>query len=282
MQRIDVLVDEIGGVWEVGLRDLLLRHGLVGSKSDLPAYLVRNAGHVRISKSTDRSIARIVLHTGRIGARTVTTAVALVMKWKCEEFHVEVLGRLPHIQTVFGLDELVALLVYNTNEDCGLKRPKFYRASLSFERLELEPHLIYLNRMFKGWAASHGVLDDIEVGSQVFPPAQYYLAPVERGSATFDVIGDGYPTLKPLLASSLGECVSKQSDAVYGGWVAECVLEVAHYDEPVFETVEADVVLPAGDHVRSRYQRLMLPWVGHRGHVISCASITLSTFRSAT
>ena len=282
MWRSDVLVDELGSIWAAGSKDLLLKHGLVGSEANLIGYLVRNAGHIRVSRMEERSIARLVLYSGRIGANTITSALRLIQDWECDECHVEVLGLIPCLQVVRDFEELVALLVYHTGRECVLRRPKFYRSNLSLERLATESHLRHLGNMFEGWKKSHGVLEDIEADTRVFPPKQYYLAPVVRGRATFDVIADGYPTLKPLLNEALGACVSKQPDPVYGSWVAESVLEVAHYDEPLFETVEADVVLPAGDRVRSRYQRLLLPWVGHKGHVISCASVTLSTFRSAT
>lgn len=276
MQEIDIVVDDLGQVWGAQSWGLHKRHELIESKSNLVTYLVRNCGHIAVSKSKFSSSAHILLYPGRIGARVVTATMLELLKAEVETFYVEYLGNAPALQLVSDPDELVALLVYNTNDDCRLKRQKFFREPLSFQRLT-RTDLRNLRRAYSWWEKLHGVLDDQPAVNQALR-GQHYVALISKGKATFERVGGGYPNLKPLLSDVQGTDVSTQADQAYGNWVAQCLLQAAYQDEPVFELVEADVEVP-GRSLRSRYQRLFLPWVTPKGLMISSSSVTLSAFR---
>jgi hypothetical protein len=62
--------------------------------------------------------------------------------------------------------------------------------------------------------------------------------------------------------SMLGREIEEQPDNVYGEWLAAAYRELLQDDEsePGLQTVEAVVSVSDGRAVRTRYERLLLPW----------------------
>lgn len=276
----DLLIDEAGQIWAAGSAEIHQRFAINRSESDLTSYLIRNLGHVRVRLSNKNNDVYIAFRPGELTNKTIFTTCDLINECGCNRYIIEFVVDVPELSLVTDFEDAVAILIEsnqesvtcaNTKVEREWRRPQFFRQSLSFERLKMEPRLQRLATRHRAWSHARGRVTSTRA-KPLFEKARdrHLLARVRKDNAIFETIGEGYSSVNAGL-DLLGRRVDEHPDPAYGRWVADCMLDVIKTTEPVFELVEVTVTLPNKQPVRVRHERLLLPWAG-RGSVYVTSS----------
>ncbi|MEI9983388.1 MAG: hypothetical protein WDN69_09410 [Aliidongia sp.] len=259
---MDVLVSDSGVLWSPSGEELprppLLGPGALASAARLGA-----PSYVRLHLGTRGAC----LHIGQV---PITRACferlvwLLVMK-QVDRAIIEYHGGREEPEMLTTQQDIVARLDEIRGEAPGEPpRPAFFLERMSLERLD-ETRRLPMRAAWKAWGRARGRLSVPELNRESGRiDGGRMLLRVQRGerletNAVSDVVRSYLPCER---MSMLGRDVEEQPDGVYGEWLAAAYRELAEDETPAagLQLVEAVIATPGGRSVRTRYERLLLPW----------------------
>jgi len=259
---MDILISDTGALWSPS-GDELPRPPLLGpgALASVPRFGARY--YVRLQLRPNGAC----LHLGEV---PITRACferlvwLLVMK-QVERAIIEYPGERPEPELLTSQQDIVARLDEIRGEAPGEPaRPAFFLERMALARLE-EPRRLPMRGAWRAWGKAHGKLTVAELKRESGRvDSRRMLLRVQRDerletNAVSDVVRAYLPCER---MSMLGREVEEQPDGVYGEWLASAYRELALDDEPEpgLQLVEAVVSSSGGRAVRTRYERLVLPW----------------------
>jgi hypothetical protein len=143
-------------------------------------------------------------------------------------------------------------------------RPAFFLERMALARLS-EPQRQRMRGAWRAWGRAHGQLSVAELKREVGKVDGGRMLLRVGGderletNAVSDVVRAYLPCQR---MSMLGREVEEQPDGVYGEWLASAYRELFQDEEPEpgLQLVEAVIACAGGRAVRTRYERLLLPW----------------------
>ena len=277
---VDLMIDQKGRVWRTGSEALRNWHGLDPASGDLTSYLLRNMSYVRVRFRASMDAVTVSFRPGFVQEMTTLTLAEYLLVQCPVRFTVEILDDHPILQIAGDMEDLLAILAEQSAPGSTLKRRAYFQQPLSLARLEQDRRLATLRQRYIQWCRAKARLADVEAASLIAIPQEFSIR-AHSGQAELFEIGEGFPLPSASLGRTIGGFVHQQHDKAYGAWVSECLLAVAHEDEPCLEIVEATLCPPDRRALRIRYERLLLPWSSRAGRVVTSASVTRTIFAAA-
>jgi hypothetical protein len=283
-KQLDLVIDESGEPFYSGSTPLLRHLGGVSPDIDLTEYVVRNMGFIRLRQQDGR--VRLTLRPGKPEYSTIEGVTRLLLAQSWQRVAIERIDDLRTPEVFFDIEEVAARL-----KDLGapsahqISPSGFFNQELSLDRLKQSGHPS-LGIMLRQWRrAKPATLTPDHILARV--PA--YLQPrvtltrivgptkASRSRVVVEHIGAGIQVFDPTWAQNvIGRDLEEQPDPIYGERSARAYHEVAELGQPRLERVDAVIDVPGRPVRRSRYDRLMLPWVS-RGEVFVCGASVLRT-----
>lgn len=280
VEAFDILVDEAGAVWDAGSAELHHYHNAFGSRVDLSSYLLRNLGHVRLRLSKYGTQIYLAFRPGEMSRVTVYRACDILFKTNCNRITVEYVEDPPYLQQVFDVED-AATILHDQITEPHWRRPKYFKQTLSLERLQSEPRLANCAARYRNWLSARGRLTKKLERSLLSTAKDRHTTTKVYGSyAAFETVGLGYSQIASSESKLQGRRVGDYPDPEYGGWVNDCTLEAAFHGVPLLEMVEITVAIPAARPIRVRHERLLLPWRGRGSSYVSSTAAARVIFPS--
>lgn len=260
--NMDILVSDTGVLWSPTGEELprppLLGPGALASaaESRRPSYV-----HIRFAFSGAS------LHLGDV---PITRAcferlVWLLVTKQVERAIIQYPGERPESELLTTQQDIVARLDEIRGEAPGEPpRAAFFLERMSLARLN-EPRRLAMRAASRAWTKARGRMSVAELNREAGRIDSRRMLVRVRGverletNAVSDVIRAYLPCER---MSMLGRELEEQPDSIYGEWLAVAYRELAEdgAPEPGLQLVEAVVKAPGGKSVRTRYERLLLPW----------------------
>jgi hypothetical protein len=260
--EMDILISDAGALWSPSGHELprppLLGPGALAS---VPSH--GNHFYVRLHLGTPGAC----LHLGEV---PITRAcferlVWLLVLHQVERAIVEYPGGRAESELLTSQQDIVARLDEIRGAAPGEPpRPSFFLERMALPRLN-EKRRAAMRGAWKAWGKAQGRISVAELKREAGRvDGQRMLVRVQRDerletTAVSDVVRAYLPCER---MSMLGREVEEQPDGIYGEWLASAYRELALDDEPEagLQLVEAVVSSVGGPAVRTRYERLLLPW----------------------
>jgi hypothetical protein len=191
--------------------------------------------------------------------------VWLLVLFRVERAIIESPGERPEPELLTSSDDIVARLDEIRGAAAGeAARPAFFLQRMALDRLD-EPRRQPMHGAWRAWGKARGKLTVAELKRESGAiNGGRMLVRVRRDelletNAISDVVRAYLPCER---MSMLGREVEEQPDSVYGGWLASAYRELVQDDRPRpgLQLVEAVITRVGGRAVRTRYERLLLPW----------------------
>jgi|HubBroStandDraft_1064217.scaffolds.fasta_scaffold00482_5 hypothetical protein len=262
MDILNILISDTGELWSLSGHELP-RPPLLG-----PGALAS------VPRRGRRFYVRLqFLPTGaglHLGEVPITRAcferlVWLLVTFRVERAIVEYPGERPEPELLTSSEDIVARLDELRGAAPGEPpRAAFFLQRMALERLA-EPRRQPMHRAWREWARARGRLSVAELERESGAvDSERMLLRVRRGgrletNAVSDVVRAYLPCER---MGMLGREVEEQPDPVYGEWLASAYRDLVHDERPGagLQLVEAVVTCAGGRAVRTRYERLLLPW----------------------
>jgi hypothetical protein len=260
---MDILVSETGALWSPSGHELprppLLGPGALASASEA----VGAPNYVRL-RLTPRGAC---LHLGGlpISRACFERLVWLLVTNRVERAIVEYPGDREESELLTTQQDIVARLDEIRGAAPGEPpRPAFFLERMALARLD-EARRLPMRAAWRAWGKAHGRLTVADLNREAGRiDGGRTLLRIRRGerletNAVSDIVRAYLPCER---MSMLGREVEEQPDGIYGEWLASAYRELAEEGapEPGLQLVEAVVSSPTGRKVRTRYERLLLPW----------------------
>jgi hypothetical protein len=260
---MDILISDAGTLWSPSGHELprppLLGPGALASvpRCGAPTY-------VRLQLRPNGAC----LHLGEL---PITRAcferlVWLLVMHQVERAIVEYPGERSEPELLTSQQDIVARLDEIRGAAPGEPaRPAFFLERMALARLD-EPRRLPMRGAWRAWGRAHGKISVAELKRESGTvDGKRMLLRVQgderlETAAVSDVVRAYLPCER---MSMLGREVEEQPDGIYGDWLASAYRELVQDDEPEpgLQLVEAVVSSSAGGRtVRTRYERLLLPW----------------------
>jgi transcriptional regulator with XRE-family HTH domain len=128
------------------------------------------------------------------------------------------------------------------------------------------------------WQESRGFMSRELLADLVAAPMARRVVLLRQPSGSGQLLVEHFTTavaaLRPCQAISLvGRTLDEMPDADFGRWLAEGYAETLFYQLPRREGVLADIRAPDEKMMRSRYERLLLPWQSRRDRFVLSVSV---------
>jgi hypothetical protein len=191
--------------------------------------------------------------------------VWLLVLYRVERAIVEYPGARAEPELLTSSEDIVARLDEIRGEAAGeAARPAFFLQRMALDRLG-EPRRLPMHGAWRAWGKARGRLTVAELKHESGATnAARTLVRVQRDdrletNAVSDIVRAYLPCER---MGMLGREVEDQPDAVYGGWLASAYRELVEDGQPKpgLQLVEAVIASSGGRPVRTRYERLLLPW----------------------
>jgi hypothetical protein len=264
-----------------GSSELQKHLGYPSPDFDLIGYAIRNLGFILVS--CFRNAMRIRANLGSVARRTVASAIELTMAGDYDRFAFEVGVVAPSVEIIGNLNDAIARLEDLLEATAQHDRP----AAIVCEELSLgrlrHPKRAHLCRLIKEWKRTRGRLprhllapfEETGVAERTVLTRTYgdRGARIEFFGPRLDVFDPGWS------ARAIGLDLEDQPDPIYGIGTARGYHEVQGLERPRLELVDAVINAPGRPRLRSRYERLLLPWKAPDGTVfVSGASLLRTRF----
>jgi hypothetical protein len=265
---LSCLIDDQGKVWYAGAPDLRRRLGYPDPDFDLPAYAVRNLGYVKVRQrrgsahvSLRPSLVRPPALAGLFYHLAEAMPDRLLLSYLLRDWQHELI-RSAH-EAMLRLEDLVCA--------ASVRHPP---STYLVQRHPLAPRrhsaMESLSPLLAVWHLTSGRypdrLVDMLATLGLRERAVVHRNPAGTDRLIFDHRGTAfshYPPSWNLLA--VGRDIEDQPDRAYAARTAATYRAVLQENEPRFEAVDAVITTPGDDMLRSRYDRLILPWCGSDG-----------------
>lgn len=264
---MDILINGAGALWSPSGHELP-RPPLLGP-SALAALPGADASfHVRLHLASNGALLRL-------GEVPITRAcferlVWLLVLHRVERAIVEYPGEREEPELLTSQQDIVARLDEIRGAAPGEPpRPAFFLERMALARLD-DPRRLPMRNAWRAWGRSHGKLSVADLKREAGRvDGKRMLLRVQgderlETSAVSDVVRAYLPCER---MSMLGHEVEDQPDMIYGEWLANAYRELTQDDEPEpgLQVVEAVISSGGGKSVRTRYERLLLPWQSSGG-----------------
>jgi hypothetical protein len=279
----DVIVDDNGRVCPVGSLQFYRLFDYPGPDFNLLDYAVRNLGCIHVRRM--RGATRIRLRAQRFNHLAFEAVAALMLEWNGGRHVFDHGLDAPFMEIVANLNDALAhleqLMHISRHDEKGVS---LFSDELSLGRLRHEKRQ-GLRELIKEWKRRRGILgrDIIEpfrMASNAGPVMVVRALP--RGSrCTIEYFGPKFVFYDPCWTlSAIGRDVEEQPDRQYGEESGEVYHLTRMSEKPRLELVDAVIRAPGRAPVRSRYERLLLPWRTTTGDVfVSGTSFARARFR---
>jgi hypothetical protein len=276
---VQYVIDNEGRVWTAGSRELHRHFGYPQPDFDLVDYAVRNFGciHVRMHGTA----MRIRLSPGAIGQKAVAATARMMIDDPCDRYVFEFGMTSPYLEIVSNLNDALARLEAFRDVvelRCG---SIVVGEELSLGRLR-HPKRRQLRDLIKEWKSRRGFLTRDLLAPFQAPGlvGRTIMTRIARGGARVEYFGPRLDVYEPGWSLSVvGRYLCEQPDPEYGESSARGYEEVALAERPRLELVDAVIRTPGRRPLRSRYERLLLPWKAADGATfVSGASVVRTRF----
>ncbi len=259
---MDILVSDTGVLWSPSGAELP-RPPLLGPGALASAAASKRPSHVHV-----RFLTRGVKL--QLGDLPITRAcferlVWLLVTKQVERAVIDYPGERPESELLTTQQDIVARLDEIRGEAPGEPpRAAFFLERMSLARLD-DTRRLPMRTAMRAWTKARGRMTVAELKRETGRIDSRRMLVRVRGferletNAVSDVIRTYLPCER---MSMLGRELEEQPDGIYGEWLAVAYRELAEDGEvePGLQLVEAVVTAPGGQPVRTRYERLLLPW----------------------
>jgi hypothetical protein len=270
-----VLIDEGGKAWPANSAALARRLGYVDARVDLASWAVRERGAIHIRSIEDG--VRVTLRPGGFSRVALAGAlqalndlapprIMLVIR-SGSETHAEL------FTSVFAFIERAEQLA--ADPPIEIKVPH-YSVQRSLRNLATPPFAM-VRPIVELWRARRGELGE-EVQRAIVAAGLFHRTILARQLASrliTEHFGAGIMIMRPCESMlTVGRDLNEQPDRDYGDWMAEAYAETSWARRLRLESVRAFVRTSAGTTLRTRYDRVLLPWRGEGDDLfVMCLSI---------
>jgi hypothetical protein len=274
--RGGILIDRKGRVWPDDSGDLARRIGCRSARDDVATFAVRERGFVHLRPREDG------MHVALRERRFNLTAFAGLMLELGRSKPPRVLLRVltddaPKFQLFTDMHDLCAHL-----ERLTQGQPLEVRVARLAERRNLRvltlPTFAPARAIVDLWERARGELTDevhhaLHAGGLL--PRTIIVRQSSHGSRLVtEHFGSGIMILKPCEALlAVGRDLQDQPDKDYGAWIAEAYAETLWRRRVRVESCRALVRTSAATTLRTRYDRVIMPWHAQRDLFVMCLSI---------
>lgn len=271
-----ILIDETGKVWPANSATLARRLGHVDARIDLAVFAVRERGAIHIRSIEDG--VRVTLRPGAFSRVTLAGALQalndiaptriLLITRSGGESHAEI------FTSVFAFIEHAEQLA--SDPPIEIKVPR-YAVQRNLRNLAT-PAFAVVRPIVDLWKERRGEIGD-EVQRAIIRsgmlPRTILTRQLARSSRLItEHFGAGIMIMHPCESLlTVGRELNEQPDRDYGAWMAEAYAETSWARRLRLESVRAFVRTSAGTTLRTRYDRLLLPWRGGDELFVMCLSI---------
>jgi hypothetical protein len=232
---------------------------------DAGAFAVKNLGFIRFEILNDW-VVEIELHPRSVEIAALLSAQQQLLTAKANLFRIKYLDETWQSEITSSAEKAITRL----SELCSRAAPprtmdRFRIHPRNFEDLytnEASP----LRPFAQKWRVSFGDFDEsiipFAISHGLLSRLVIIRVPSAEQDPVFGFIGDGFHWAnESTKAKVMGRKVQDQPDKDYGLWASEFYKSVAASGQPRYDTVAAQVLVPAQQRqVLLHYERLLLPW----------------------
>jgi hypothetical protein len=272
-----VLIDEGGKAWPANSAALARRLGYVDARVDLASFAVRERGAIHIRSIEDG--VRVTLSPGGFSRVALAGALQtlndlappriLLVTRSGSETHAEL------FTSVFAFIERAEQLA--AEPPIEIKVPR-YSVQRSLRNLATPPFAM-VRPIVDLWKERRGELGE-EVHRAIADAGLLHRTILARQAPQSSRLitehfGAGIMIMRPCESMlTVGRELNEQPDRDYGAWMAEAYAETSWARRLRLESVRAFVRTSAGTTLRTRYDRLLMPWRGDGNDgFVMCLSI---------
>jgi hypothetical protein len=261
-----LLIDDKGRTWADNSWDLAQRIGCTNRPSDVAGFAVRERGFIHIRPGNHARAVHVALRERCFNLIAFTAAMLE-------------LGRANPSRIMLSLatdKEPTFRLFMDLHDFCREVEPLAYGRALEIriprlaERRSLRvlnlPEFGAVRALIELWRGTHGELSD-DVRRTAFASGLFQRTVLVRqassGRLITEHLGAGIMILRPCEALlTVGKDFEEMPDRDYGAWVAKAYEEVLWSHRLRVESVRASVRTSAATTLRTRYDRILMPWRG--------------------
>lgn len=270
------LIDDKGRSWPDNSWELAKRIGYQDPRRDIAAYAVEECGFIHLRPQ--EGAVRVAICEGRFGLTSFTGAMLVLGRMKPARILLRVLaGGTPAFHVFMDLHDF-----------CTYVEPLAAGAPLEIRLPHLSevrnPRVLYLPTFAHArpivdlWEQSHGALTDevhnAVVASGLFDRTILVRQPPGSSRLVTQHFGSGIRVMRPCEALlAVGRDLDDQPDRDYGAWMAEAYAETLWSRRLRVESCRALVRTSAATLLRTRYDRVLMPWRSASELFVMCLSI---------
>lgn len=258
-----ILIDERGRAWPANSATLARQLGYADARVDLASFAVAERGAIHIRSIEDG--VRVTLRPGTFSRVALAAALQalndlappriMLVTRSGGETHAEL------FTSVFAFIEHAEQLA--AEPPIEIKVPR-YSVQRSLRNLAT-PSFAMVRPIVDLWKERRGELGDevhrAIVTAGLFSRAVLARQPAQSSRLIVEHLGAGIMIMRPCEAMlTVGHEFSEQPDRDYGAWVAEAYAETSSARRPRLDSVRAFIRASDGTTLRTRYDRLLLPW----------------------
>lgn len=271
-----ILIDEKGRGWPDNSWDLARRIGYQDPRRDIAGYAVEECGFIHI-RPQDGAV-RVAVRERCFGLTAFTGAMLVLGRMKPSRILLRVLaGRTPTFHVFMDLHDFcthVEPLAGGTPLEIRLPHLSEVR----------NPRVLYLPTFASArpivdlWEQTHGALTEevhnAVVASGLFDRTILVRQPPGSSRLVTQHFGSGIKVMRPCEALlAVGRDLEEQPDREYGAWMAQAYAETLWSRRLRVESCRALVHTSAATTLRTRYDRVLMPWRSTSELFVMCLSI---------
>jgi hypothetical protein len=263
MMDAGIVVDDKGELWADDAPDLGRRLGRSDFGSPWAVGVVRDHGFIHVRRGTDG--VRITLRLGRFSLAALVGTIQAV-------YDLHPPSIIAHLLTDSGsayerfatVAEFVAYV--EGLADDWTPSAKLSRIVITRDLRGLtHPSFEAAQEVFALWKERHGELSPELHRALIVEAQRRWIVLLRRPVGSRHLLVEHFSApiaaMRPCQALSLfGHHMEDMPDGDFGHWVARGYAQTLLAEAPRFESVLADINTPDDKTIRSRYDRLILPW----------------------
>jgi hypothetical protein len=272
-----ILIDDTGAVWPANSAALARRFGHVDARIDLARFAVQERGAIHI-RSIEEGV-RVALRPGSFSHVALAGALQALNDLAPPRIMLVTRsdgdGDIEFFTSVFAFIERAEVLA--AGPPIEIKVPR-YSVPRSLRNLAT-PSFGIVRSIVDLWKDRRGEFGE-EVRNAVVAAELFHRMVLVRQSPPSSRLitehfGAGIKIYRPCeTLLTVGRDLDEMPDRDYGAWGAEAYVETLRTRRLRLESVRAFVRTSAGTTLRTRYDRVLMPWRGHANDLyVMCLSI---------
>lgn len=264
-----LLIDDKGRIWADNSWDLARRIGFAGPPSDIATYGLREHGFIHIRPGNHAGAVHVALREHGFNLIAFTAAMLELGR----------IGPARILLSVATRDAPTFRLFVDLHDFCREVEPLARGKALEVriprlaERRSLRvlnlPEFQAVRTVVELWKKTHGELTE-EVRRATFVSGLIQRTILLRQTSSSRLItehlGAGIMVLSPCEALTMvGQEFGVHPDADYGAWVGDAYAEIGGSGRLRVDSVRAIYNTSAGTKLRTRYDRVLMPWRSRGG-----------------